>query len=1452
MLFLVSCENFFIPQHSSIPPGKGAFSLRLSDIQGRTILPREITVNNFVIYTLTFTPAGVGDVVLVDLLPAELGLPVYLDVGSYTLLVTAYYDVEKTQTAATGEITTQFQIAEGENTSESVVLKITSFGTGTGSLGWDIRYSGDINEIKMTIIPYNQVAGSEEIELILVGTSANSTPFDTIEDIPVGYYSVVFTITKQGSQTIEYKEIMHIYQGMQSYYEFEFTNDHFNRGLYTVTYVFDDDETQTMQETRFHGAVANEPLPPVKTFIPFAALYRGGIPTRHTLSGWHDGTKTWDFHTDTVTGNITLTAQWIVPALVSHETVPPNDIVSAVNYIAGFWSSFTLLLDSNIPPINQSLTLANDRGLDIRVMDNAATITLQFEDGYNFTVEGARLTLSDKVTISGSTSEKPLVNVKNGSTFNMNGNSTITRNINSSAIYNFAAVYVENDSYFNMHGTSSITGNTNSNAGSYNAAVHVENNSSLQMFGSSKITGNSMRDVYINVDNMWVSSLIISNDSEIGNLLLSTITASTSAAIGINTWFGWTGNITNIDLAVNDIEAASAADFWTDRPVVRNDDGSDISTVNINKFNAALRDFVDTTGASLPISDTHFIATDGILRAKPAETVFVTVDSQTPSNGFNTLAAALDFVNSTTGTSFIVELNDHHSIGPRTITKNVTLKALNTANQFNIDLTSNGHMFDVDNGGTLTLGTGVILNGHDNNSVALVNVKTGGSLIMQEGSIIQDNICDDKDGGGVYIDGGTFLMNGGQIRRNEANEGSGVFILLGTAIINGGMIIDNKALFGGGGIFVSGGILTLGGTAVIKENIALYGSNVYLTIGCYITLGTGSDGAAAPAEGMEVHVHTGDDFGVIVSSGANVRNGKYFHADEAGMTVVFYGDDTALCIITDPNIGRTGLTADDPFHVHDLLTLYRVGRETTGWTLGAHYLLTRNFTLNDLVAPRIDDSNWVPIGNAYPDSFIGSLDGGNFAINGLIISGRANAGLFHSLQSTSKIQKLRLENVHFNGTGNNTGGLAGSGGGLVDNIFISGTVSSTGNYVGGLFGGSGSTTITNSQFSGDVGSVVGTNQIGGLIGNVTGVVEVKDSFVYGSVKGNTSIGGIAGSVSTGGIPASGSKITIENSQTFASVSGNNNVGGMVGGIINSESENTNGGTVIINKSIVSGNITGTSSSIGGMVGYGNDRSTITINNCYTTGNVSGPGFVGGIAGNIENIATITYSYTTGNISGNSNIGGIVGFNNSSNSRIENCVALNEAIIRSNGGAELFGRIAGSNAGTLSGNRARSDMIVINNIIEDVPPGTAGATTKHGLSISVWNAELFMNEWGFGDDWWTVDKFPSHTLTHNTGFSIELKGLDEWEDMVPQSMTFDLLVNPGFLPFNFSLAPAYQESGYTYQWYLDGDELIGVTSSQYMFNVSSEKPAGLFELVVLVTRISDGEKRSGRVNITVLR
>ena len=248
------------------------------------------------------------------------------------------------------------------------------------------------------------------------------------------------------------------------------------------------------------------------------------------------------------------------------------------------------------------------------------------------------------------------------------------------------------------------------------------------------------------------------------------------------------------------------------------------------------------------------------------------------------------------------------------------------------------------------------------------------------------------------------------------------------------------------------------------------------------------------------------------------------------------------------------------------------------------------------------------------------------------------------------------------GSGPSTGGVDGNAflgsfnglGHTISNLYIN---RPSQDYVG-LFarsvGNIGNVTLTNA-------AVTGQSTVGGLAGDAAS--GVTNSHVSGNVTGSAVVGGLIGQ---GGGTITGSDFT-------GTVTGLNYTGGLLGA--------ANFASII--NSHASGSVFG-GINVGGIVGQSLDS---TIQNCYATGSVSGFGFVGGLVGfsAFTNIgSSISNSYANESITDiagvagyeTGNFGGLVGRN--ADSSIDNSHASGSINITQN--FSYIGGLVGFNIG----------------------------------------------------------------------------------------------------------------------------------------------------------------------------
>ena len=99
---------------------------------------------------------------------------------------------------------------------------------------------------------------------------------------------------------------------------------------------------------------------------------------------------------------------------------------------------------------------------------------------------------------------------------------------------------------------------------------------------------------------------------------------------------------------------------------------------------------------------------------------------------------------------------------------------------------------------------------------AAVYVGTGSSVFRMSGGTIQNN---SSTRGAVYMAGGTFRMTAGTLESNSSYEGGGIYLNGGRAVLNGGKIQKNTATIRGGGLFLNGGRMQLRNISILENRV---------------------------------------------------------------------------------------------------------------------------------------------------------------------------------------------------------------------------------------------------------------------------------------------------------------------------------------------------------------------------------------------------------------------------------------------------------------------------------------------------------------------------------------------------------------------------------------------------------------------------------------------------------
>lgn len=220
-------------------------------------------------------------------------------------------------------------------------------------------------------------------------------------------------------------------------------------------------------------------------------------------------------------------------------------------------------------------------------------------------------------------------------------------------------------------------------------------------------------------------------------------------------------------------------------------------------------------------------------------------------------------------------------------------------------------------------------------------------------------------------------------------------------------------------------------------------------------------------------------------------------------------------------------------------------------------------------------------------------------------------GYFNTI-ATNNVSKVWSSGSVTSGGGGNIGGLAGTGSGVFDLSYATGTVSNpTGNQVGGFVGNLSNATITNSYATG---SVTGNQANGGFVGLINNNTRISKSYSTGSVTGNGNVtGGFVGW-------SDADQIFLFSDYTTSHVRGIGDYTGGFAGIAGWSASATVAGNSIVN-SFARGDIDA-NSYVGGFIGSINKA---TVSTSYSTGKITlitGQRFFTGFA-NLNNTAAIT-------------------------------------------------------------------------------------------------------------------------------------------------------------------------------------------------------------------------------------
>jgi hypothetical protein len=260
-----------------------------------------------------------------------------------------------------------------------------------------------------------------------------------------------------------------------------------------------------------------------------------------------------------------------------------------------------------------------------------------------------------------------------------------------------------------------------------------------------------------------------------------------------------------------------------------------------------------TTSLAKTLTDAHFAACPQVVEVSE-----------------NTLAAKLDAALASPTGSYTIVLDgtktDLTEFMPQPLSvtdgKKIAITIRGSGKTVQVDATTPLPLFTLGDGLTLAI-QDLTLKGRTSNSVPVVRVNSGGTLVMKAGSRITGNTSS-SDIGGVYINDGTFTMNGGAVSGNSAYISGGVYINGGTFTMSGGAVSDNSSTSsggngGGGVVVVSQGTFKMNGGEVRGNKSNAYGGGVFASTNAVFTMSGGAvsgNSVSGRKEGGGVHLNS--------------------------------------------------------------------------------------------------------------------------------------------------------------------------------------------------------------------------------------------------------------------------------------------------------------------------------------------------------------------------------------------------------------------------------------------------------------------------------------------------------------------------------------------------------------------------------------------------------------------
>ena len=478
--------------------------------------------------------------------------------------------------------------------------------------------------------------------------------------------------------------------------------------------------------------------------------------------------------------------------------------------------------------------------------------------------------------------------------------------------------------------------------------------------------------------------------------------------------------------------------------------------------------------------------------------------------------------------------------------------------------------------------------------------------------------------------------------------------------------------------------------------------------------------------------------GSFIIVGKSMSGGRVF-MEYAGQTYSAECKDNTWTVRTDPMKSGESITAwveaDDKLPSYSVMT--SVGYPGSGTQEDPYQIYTANDLqninghswyklMNDI---DLNGVKWQPIGRN--GATMANLDGGGFTIKNLNVKDSASdfCGLFSTLQDAT-ITNLTLEGCTVDG-GSKTAVLAGD--------MTSCTISNV--------------TIIKANVKGDA-------NVGALAGNAYYCTLQNVQVLESTIGGSSLVGGIVGTAD---------RLDITLSSFNGDVTGSGNVGGICA--------KANSATKI-SRSCTSGTVTGTGTDTKAAGIVAESRAYVT--DCFTTANISAPGYVGGIVG--LNYASVSNCYASGTLSSETLAAGIVAYNDGASATLKNSAAASEKISVSSQSGNAMRVLGGFRNGApepvTAENLALEKMIVsINGVAQEVYDDPMNGTATSGDKLRQ-SATYKTLGWDFATTWQIGETEMPQLIGLDTTGGAERRDNYMYVDKMSAAAgeTFDIIVN----------------------------------------------------------------------------